>query len=78
MRGLKNNESKLWFKKIVILHRYRVPMSLLRVFSVLIAAASSTSLVVVFRGLDSTLILDQSTEWLCHAYALQSVDVVSV
>ena len=39
----------------------KVPLSLLRVFSVLIATASSISLVVVSRGFDNTLMLDQST-----------------
>ena len=42
----------------------RVPMSLLRVSSVLIATASFTSLVVVSHGFDSTLMLDQSIGWL--------------
>ena len=54
-------------------------MSLLRVFSVLIATASSTSLVIVSRGFDSTLMLDQSTEWLWfHACSARAEELKSV
>ena len=53
-------------------------MSLLRVFSVLIATASSTSLVVVSREFDSTLMLDQSTGWLwLHACSARTEELKS-
>ena len=48
-------------------------MSLLRMFSVLIATASYTSLVIVSHGFDNTLMLDQSTGWLWfHACSVRT------